>query len=254
MLTNYTKRFSIKNYGGISWKWLSGFEQVVRNGSITYYAFDYNVPCIVIFNQYWIYQTYKILPFNYTHTGKYIDGYFYLTSDRYFYKTDLNFTVLNFYQFAAANYKQLFYDSASSKFYAGPSGLKRIDIFNTSCSLLQSINLISYNPYGLAFFNGFMYVGVVNSTQILVLQNGGIINSISVNECTFALNQIVSINFDSYGYMAVSCAISNLVSLYDNNNKYTNYTITTSTLPYATAVDLIGRLIIITRFSLDIYY
>ena len=161
----------------------------------------------------------------------------------------MNFTVLNSYRFNAV-YKQLLYDSASSKFYAGSSVLKRIDVFNTSCSLLQSINLVSYDPYGLAFFNGFMYVGVVNSTQILVLQNGVIINYITVNQCSLDM----SINFDLYGNMAVSCSSSNLVSLYDSNYNYTNYTITTSPLPYATAVDFSGRFIIITRGSLDIYY
>ena len=102
----------------------------------------------------------------------------------------------------------------------------------------------------MSFFNGFMYVGVVNDSKILIVQNGEIINYINVNECSSEM----STYFDLYGNMAVSCSSSNLVSLYDNNNNYTNNTITTSQYPYTTAVDFSGRLIIITRWFLDIYY
>ena len=136
MLSNYGKRLSIKNYGGINWNCLTGFEQVIINASVTYYAFDYFGLTIAIFNQNWVYQTYKTAPFNRTRTGKYVDGYFYLLSDRYFYKTNLNFTVLNFYAIHA-NYIQLFYESASSRFYVTANYYKRIDIFNASCSPLQ---------------------------------------------------------------------------------------------------------------------
>ena len=176
MLSKYTKRFSLSSYGGINWNWLTGFEQVVTNGVPTYYAIDFgqNAPFIsriVIFNQFWIYQGYHDLPYYATYTTKYVGGFFYFSSASYFYKTNTNFEVINYYQ-DNAYYKQFFYDSTVSKFYVASQAYPRIDVFDTFCSRLQSISLGSNLPYGLASYNANIYAGIQNSNQVLVIQNG----------------------------------------------------------------------------------
>ena len=256
MFNNYIKRYSVTNYGGNNWNWLMGYEKTEINGIATYYAIDYPlVPSrIVMFNQYWIYKDYQNLPFYNTYTTKYVNGYFYFSSDNYFYKTNSNFSLLNFYKNTSAHYHQFVYDTAGSKFYVAPESYSQIDVFDLSCSLLQSINLGSKQPYGLAAFNGNLYIGVLNSNQVLVMQSGSIIRYFTVNQCSISKYQIISITVDSFGYLAITCAASNLVVVYDSNGNYMNASISTSFIPYITAIDANGRLVIMTTQSLNIYY
>ena len=256
MLNNYSKRFSLTSFGGVNWNWLTGFEQVVTNGVSTYYAIDYSDTSsrIVTFNHFWIYQGYQNLPYTYAYTTKYVGGYFYFSSNDYFYKTYSNFIVINKYQSTGAMYRQIVYDSASSTFYVAASNSARIDVFDTSCSLLQSINLGSKQPYGLAFFNGSIYAGILNSNQVIVIQNGLVSKYFSVNQCPLSQSSIESIIVDAFGYFAFTCRLSNLIVVYDSNGNYMNASIPTSTYPYVSAIDTSGRFVIMTSKSLDIYY
>ena len=255
MLNSFSKRFSLTSFGGINWNWLTGFEQVVTNDVSTYYAIDYaQVSRIVTFNQFWLYQGYQNLPYSPTYTTKYVGGYFYFSSDNYFYKTYSNFIVINYYPSSGAAYRQSIYDSASSKFYVTASNFPRIDVFDTSCSLLQSINLGSKNPYGLAFFNGSIYAGVLNSNQVIVIQNGMVSKYFSVNQCPVGQSSIESITVDAFGYFALTCRYSNLIVVYDSNGGYMYASLTTSGSPYISAIDADGRFVIMNSKSLDIYY
>ena len=252
MLNNYSKRFSLTSFGGVNWNYLTGFEQIVTNGVSTYYAIDFGASRIVTFNQFWIYQGYQNLPYPNTYTTKYVGGYFYFSSDSYFYKTYSNFIVINYYQSNGANYRQFAYDSA--KFYVAAYVIARIDIFDTSCSLLQTINLGSKQPYGLAFFNGSIYAGIINSKQVIVIQNGLVSKYFTVNQCTSSQDSIFSITVDIFGYFELTCYNSKLIVVYDSNGNYMNASIPTSADPYVSAIDSDGRLVLMTYKSLDIYY
>ena len=255
MLNNYSKRFSLISYGGINWNYLTGFEQIVTNGVSTYYAID-DAPTshIVTFNQFWIYQGYQNLPYPYAYTTKYVGGYFYFSSNDFFYKTYSNFLVINYYQSTGAAYRQFDYDSVSSKFYVAAANFPRIDIFDTSCSLLQSINLGSKQLHGLALFNGSIYGGVINSNQVIVIQNGLVSKYFTVNQCSVSQDSIFSITVDIFGYFALTCLLSKLIVVYDSNGNYMNASIPTSTYPYVSAIDTSGRFVLMTYKSLDIYY
>ena len=255
MLNNYSKRFSLTSYGGVNWIWLTGFEQIVTNGVSTYYTIDNaQTSHIVTFNQFWIYQGYQNLPYPATYTTKYVGGYFYFSSENYFYKTYSNFVVINYYQSNGAIYSQFVYDSASSKFYVAAANFPRIDIFDTSCSLLQSINLESKQPYGLAFFNGSIYAGVLNSNQVIVIQNGLVSKYFTVNQCPVSHYSILSFTVDTFGYFALTCYSSNIIVVYDSNGNYMNAFIPTSPFPITSAIDADKRFVIMTSKSLDIYY
>ena len=234
---------------------LTGIEQVVTNGVATYYAIDLaSISRIVTFNQFWIYQGYQNLPYPYTYTTLYVGGYFYFSSNDYFYKTYSNFNVINYYQ-NSGGYRQIVYDSISSKFYVATyTTFARIDIFDTSCSLLQSINLGSKFPYGLAIFNGSIYAGIFMSNQVIVIQNGLVSKYFTVNQFLVSQSSMTSITVDAFGYLTLSCELCNLLVVYDANGNYMNASIPTSPGSYISAIDADGRFVVMTSKSLDIYY
>ena len=255
MHNNYAKKYSLTNYGGISWTYLTGFEQTVTNGISTYYAVEYSqLSPIVIFNEFWVYLYYQNLPFSYTYTTKYVGGYFYFSSNDYFYKTYSNFALLSSYKNAGAAYRQFFYDSVSSKFYVAPFNFPRIDVFDTSCTLLQSISLGNRLPFGLVALNGIVYATVLNSNQVLVIKDGLISKYFTVTQCAITQYAIFSITVDSFGYLAFACFGSNLNVVYDLNGNYMNGSIPTSAYPSISAIDTRGRFVLMTKSSLDIYY
>ena len=254
ILKNYTKKFSITTYGNIGWYWLSGFEQVINNGVATYFAVDYGSSAssrIVIFNQHWVYKRYHNLPYNYTYTTKYVGGYFYFTSNDYFYKTDLSFNLIAHSNIKDAYYRQCAYDPKNSKFYVSARSLNRIDVYDTSCSLLHSINLAAEIPHAIAFFNENIYVGLWYSIEILVLKNDLVTNNITISECT---SSIFSITMDQFGYMAISCLSNYLITVYDSNGISKNTGISTSNPSHITSIDSSGRFVIMAGNSLDIYF
>ena len=164
ILKNYTKKFTITTYGNNLWNWLTGFEQVINNGVATYYAVDFGSSAssrIVIFNQHWVYQSYHNLTYERTYTTKYVGGYFYFTSYDYFYKTDLSFILIALSNISRAWYRQCAYDPKNSKFYVSAVSLNRIDVYDTSCSLLHSIKLAAQSPGSIALFNENIYVGLL---------------------------------------------------------------------------------------------
>ena len=81
--------------------------------------------------------------------------------------------------------------------------------------------------------------------------NGIIIKNFTISICS--PDQIVSTAFDSLCLMAVSCEYANTVALCDNNGNYLNEYLNISSPPYVTGIDLNGRFVVMTRYSLDIY-
>ena len=208
-------------------------------------------------------QNCSSLPFAATYTAKYVNGYFYFTADSYFYKTDVTFKVaLNYYSKPNAIYRQMYYDSSSSKFYVAPNMLQLIQVFDNNCTLVQNISLGNNYPYGLNYFNGKLYVGTMynsyyGSNQIAVLQNGIITNRINVTFCSIGTGSqfgVTSITFDSYGYMANTCYANNTLILTDSNGTNYNKFLNTAPHSYISQIDFSGRFVVTSLQSLDIYY
>ena len=199
-----------------------------------------------------MYQSYQNLPFSNTFTGKYVGGYFYFSAFNYFYKTYSNFGIISSYKNNGSRYRQIAYDSATSKFYVGSEALFRIDIFDSSCFLLQSISLAS-KPYGLVSLNGNIYASLVNSTEILVIQNGMVGKYFTVNQCLTNSYQVMSITTDSFGNLAISCSATGQIVVYDSNGNYMNTSIQVQAYPYISAIDSYGRFVVMTHISLEIY-
>ena len=251
MLNKYVKRHRLTKYENISWSWLTCFEQVVTDGIAKYYIIDYGDSRIVTFNDYWEHQNNQNLPHSGTFTIKYVSEYFYFSSNSYFYKTDSNFSVIDSYQMTNALYRQFIFDSNSSKFYLPSYKFNQIDIFNTSCSLLQSI-VLSIQPYSLSHYNGALYAGDYSSNKIVVIHNDTVTNYFEVTECTKFMS---GISVDSFGHFAVTCSDNQLITIYDSNGNYMNTQISTySQYPRVTSIDSNGRYVIISEKWLDIYY
>ena len=207
---------------------------------------------MITFNQFWIYQGYQNLPYN-SYTVKYVGGFYYFSADNQFYKTYSNAVVINQYLNNGAVYRQIAYDSVSSKFYVTSYGFFRIDVIDSSCSLLQSIS-IGNRPYGIAIYNGIIYAGIASSNQVAVIQNGWVSNYFTISQCSTIQNTMDSITVDSFGYLAFSCTKNNLIVIYDWNGNYMNKSVSTLNTPYISAIDSNGRFVIMAYSSLDIYY
>ena len=255
MLKNYVKRHRLTSYGGINWGTLTGFEQVVTNDLVTYYAIDHENSRIVTFDQYWVYQGYQSLPYPLPFSTKYVDGCFYFSSTDYFYKTKANFDVAKYYQNLGAFYRHFAHDSSNLKFYVAPSAANRIDVLDTSCLLLQSIKLDD-KPYAVAFNNGNLFVGYVVKNEILVVKNGFITKNLTILhcQCYTCVRQINSIKIDLFGYLVVTCHDSKITSIYDSNGIYMNAQISTENRPFLVEMDTRGRVVIAQAKSLDILY
>ena len=240
---------------------MTGFEQVVRDNIPTYYVVDLSQTSrVVTFNRNWRYQNKSSLPYAITFAIKYVNGYFYFSSNDYFYKTDSNFNLISNYNRFWASYRGIYYHSKSALFFVSPSSLNEIHVFDTNCGLQASISTPNFKPYAINNLHGNFYVGQNvedgrgQEPRMAVLKKDMILRITSKwNINCGTESRVVSITFDSLGFMLVSCEATNKILLYDTNGNYLNSLQTLST-PYATAIDHNGRLVIMTGNSLDIYY
>jgi hypothetical protein len=258
-MANYTRRFSI-TIGGTSFSYISGFTYITTNSVATYYAVDWQTNKAYVFNQYWQYQTNYNLPANQNYGIKYGTGtgYFYVSCDDGVYKTSTTFaSILNLYSYGGACYREIAYDQTNSKVYSVAFNLGRIDVFDTSCGLLQSISLGNQQPYGLNYYNGIFYVGILNSNNFLIVQNGAITKTVTVSQCTVYTWNMLSIAVDSFGYLGIGCQYNKYIGVYDSNGNFQNVAITPSNTGgglSSTGFDASGRYIIMNINSIDIYY
>ena len=259
MFANYRKRFSITSYGGVAISYVSGFEQVITNGIPTYYVVDFWDQLVIQFDQYWNYVKYNQLPYTYIRNIKYVNGSFYISALSYFLKTDMNFTVINYYYRNMVYHESIYYDSSSSLIYVATYGgiSSIVVILDTNCRFQRYMTLGGFSPkYSLSYFNGYLYGdnGLYNnggkSIVVASKANGTFVAQYN-NVCE---DGIVSINIDSFGYMAVGCWGGVPISLYNaNDGTYLNQLVP-SHAPLFTAVDASGRFVSMSTKAIDIYY
>jgi hypothetical protein len=246
MFTNYTKRASIDNYGGIPWTYAGGYEEVINNGIPTFYAVDIDISRVVKFDSNWNYQTFYDLSIPRSFTLKYINGYFYFSAEYHFYKTDTSFTLNGYSYYAFATYRQFAYDSNNSLFYVAAAALTQINVYDTTPSFVRSISF-PYSPYSVYIYYFTLYVGFINKMLIAYFP---LSNPTNINYFTAVCSMTVSIFIESFsGDMFTSCENTNRVDSKDMGGY-----IQASSHPYIVAVDTYRRLIINTQYSIDIYY
>ena len=253
MFTNYKKRFSTNDGNS-----MTGFEQVVTNGIPTYYVIDEGYYA----NQYdqnwnrqnWYYQSYYRLPNSPSYNLKYANGYFYISANKYFYKTDMNFKRIAQY-YDLNTYSLIYYDSNSSLFYVTGDS-HGVSVFDTNCYFKRYVTFESYTPSNSwSYFNGNLYgdSGTFNNgSSIVVSKVTGVLVAKYNTICSMG---IYSITFDSFGYMAVGCGNGSIALYNSTNGKYLNLQLTpSSNYPRNTFVDPSGRFLALSATALDFYY
>ena len=219
----------------------------------TFYFVDYTPASpVIIYNQNFVYQSYKTLPVAYSYTLKYASSYFYLTANSAFYKTDMNFNLVTTYSLNA-NYRAIAYDCINTIFYVANPLYYRIDIFDTNLNLKSTLSTSSSVPFGLNIYNGNIYFANFNSavSNVFVFQNNAIANSFPIKACA---SYIQGIDFDNYGNMAISCGTGNAVLLYNSNGVYQNLKLSTTGSPFIPMIDSTSRLIITELTQFNVYY
>jgi hypothetical protein len=243
---NYTKKASINIYGGISWSYETGYEEVVTNGIPTFYAVDYGSQRVVKFDSNWNYLGDYNLPFKYSFTLKYVLGFFYFSADNYFYKTDSSFNYINSTNDADAKFRQFSYDSSNALFYVASYLVKQINVYNTVPAYVKSINF-PYDPYGLTIYNNRVFVAFFNSQNVGYFD---LSDSTLIYYLTGVCSNAVSIYIEPLtGSVVTSCENTMRLDLVDSG-----LYIQASSQPYIFAFDIYRRLIINTQSSIDIYY
>ena len=134
MFTNYQKRFTLTTYGNNSFIGaITGFEQVITNGIPTYYVVEFvSSSRVTEFDQYWNYQKFYNLT-HYSWNLKYVNQYFYVSANYYFYKTDINFSLFASFYNPSFTYTSFYYDSSYSLFYVA-GDTRGVSIFDTNCN------------------------------------------------------------------------------------------------------------------------
>jgi hypothetical protein len=184
---------------------------------------------------------------------KYVNGYYYFSSDSYFYRTDSNFNLNASYAPGAFfGFRQFFFDSNSQLFYIAPFATNTILLFDMNCNYKRSISLQNYYPYGLNIFNNNIYVGTTNNKILVVSKSTEKITN-EVN-CTCSNDWLFSITIDLFGFMAISTA-SGVLCLFDSSSvSYTSFFFANRYDPYVTAVVPNGAFVVMATNSLNIYF
>ena len=252
IFSNSIQRFSVTSYGGISFSALTGYTMVLSGSTPTYYLIDHTSNRVIIFNKNWVYQIYQNLPLSTNSFALvYLSGFFYITSDSYFYKTDSNFALISSYSVYS---RGIYYDSSSSLFYVVCPTSYLVYLFTSSLTVSTTISFSSYwEPHGIYGYGGNVYVSCWSANVVIVLQNKVITRYYQVTSLCSSTG-LSSLTFDTFGYASVTCQNSNYIVLYDSNGNYLNKYMSITSGTTVSAIDQNGRLITTSYSQLTIYY
>jgi hypothetical protein len=226
-----------------------GIEEIVDINT-TYYVANYGLNHVVIYNEFWEYQTYKTL------AGcaliKAVGEELYVAANDYIYKTDKNVNQIKSFANSGATYRGLYYNKTCDCLFATSHSHKNIDIFDRNLTHLDSISVGPYGtPYGIDGYKNELFVGTIAADhKILVIQNKTIVKFYD----TMFIATITAIVIDIYGLMAVSFLENLTIGLYHVNGTNMGISKQVFTKPYHFKKDSKGRLIVTTVSELAIYY
>jgi hypothetical protein len=250
MFTNYTKRASIDSYGGTHWSYgrglLRGYEEVVTDGIPTFYVIDLGTERVVKFDSNWNYQDAYSLYAPGSYNIKYVNGYFYVSAENYFYKMNTDFFFFDYVYAEIAGFRQFDYDYINSVFYVAAYAGSRIYVYTKYPRYITEINF-SYRPHGVNIYNGSLYVVFYDSNKIAYFP---LSDRSNINYLTGVCSVTVSLFIDPIsGDMVTSCESNSRLNLLSSESY-----IQTSFSPFIVSVDSYKRMIVITTSSIDIYY
>ncbi len=238
-------RFNITAFNGMNFNWLIGFG-FSSSCNTSYYVIDHGASRVYILNDDCSYVSYK----NFTYPAYMITigSSIYMTGNTYIWKLykDLNFLI----QYSSSPFCNSINCNSSNGFiYVAPVNLKEIQVFDLNLAYNHKISISPYIPWTISEYNNKMFVGTSNGT-ILVIENDRIINQF--NGCNAASNQLTSILFDQYGYMATICSFPQLY-LYNSNGTYTGTSLSTPSNTRYIGFDAKGRFVVISRYQISVY-
>ena len=224
---------------------LSGFEQVLTELTTTYYLLDCVNNNVIIYDEHWMYQYFKIASFPGSFALKFIDDNFYISSNGYFYKTNHNLSLIKPYSEPGKKFRGLFYDVNSALIYVSVQHAKeKIRVFDKNLTLLNNLTFGSNPLFDIKKFNNFFYLTDYNHPLI----------RISLSAYCSISSHFNSIYFDQYGYMILTCGTTQKAILFSFNLTFMNVVMNTSYVPYLSIMDSKGRLISTSNQGLKINY
>ena len=220
----------------------------ISNSNRFFFVTDMLLNRILIFNENWIYQSFKNI--EKPAYMKEIDNNIYISASNSFLKTDKNINILRSHQQTGADYRGLYYDITSQLFYVASETLKRIDVFDKNLFLVKIVFTGSYIPYSInSYQNNELIVGT-RFGEILVLNNENRI----IRNFQVCRSYITSILVDVSGFMALTCYDpDNMIRLYHVNGTSTRIEKSIIKYPEYVNFDSQGRLVVISEKQIDIY-
>ena len=123
------------------------FVEIFNSNMRNYFVVDLLYDRILIFDDNWNYQKFRILPK--PAYLKEVDENIFISSSNSFFKTNTNVDVIRTYQQRGADYRGIFYEKSTELFFVASESLRRIDVFNKNLSLTKSIDMGEYVPYSI---------------------------------------------------------------------------------------------------------
>ena len=203
-----------------------------------YYINDFDANFVVLFDKNWNFI--KTVVMNQPRDTLRIGNFLYELRVDKILKYDTDFNILASTA-SDSNKRRLGYVPTCNCLYVTDIGNK-INMLNLDLSSKGNIDFNLLIPYGLAFYNGYVYTGN-DMSSISVLQNTTIIKTYTYI-CQTSDDFVSSILTDYEGYMAVSCNYDQRIYLFHTNGTYMNQYISTLGFAYLVRFDNDGRLVI----------
>ena len=180
------------------------------------------------------------------------NGYYYFSTHYGTYglvKTSVDSpNIVNYYGMNFAGvYRGLFYDKTV---IAAGYGTRSVDVFDLNLNLNRSITFPDFSPHSVTIYESKIYAFFWENGMVALISNNGTVSKYFPTLCSHGC----SINFDSFGYCAVSCCVNGALHLYDTNMKYTNYSLTFANDVEDIAIDTNDRLAMCLHYDAAVYY
>ena len=243
----YNLRQTISTFNGQNFSSLYSFISV----NSSYYVFDYNTQNALLFNEFWEYQGKKTLPSN-PRYSVYVNDEIYVSYNSFIAKYDKNLNFILQSNAIGNLYTGIYFNQSNGMLYAASTGYYRIDIFDKNLSYSNNIST-SFHPWFVAQYNDMIAVSEYGSTgNIYFFKN----NNLTSNIYTSCYNPINSMLFDSYDNVLVLCTNPSYLYVHHTNGTFTGtaFPVCSGSYPAFINFDSKDRLVVVCRYSIEIYY
>jgi hypothetical protein len=246
MFDNQLKK-TIQSYGGLNFNLLSGFGTFTDDWTTTYYATDYSGQRLISFDENWEYKAYfglDFVPVNLKQIGSFI----YVTTNGGIYKLNKCLKVVNYTENFLYN-NGLSYNEQNETILVSDERFGQINKYDKNLVLKDSIDTSNNRSSSIQFSNGKYYVGTLYG-KVLVIQSDKVIKSFST-KCEMYITSII---IDKFGNLAILCWEKNMIYIYNSDGIYLDKSIQVPTKSIYMEIDAKGRLVIVGRTQISLYY